>query len=101
MYRRAIAILMLAGFVALVTGAGFLIHTHTWHAGHGEEAHHDSGQCGVCQLVATATKAVIVDPPGQLIDLDRSCFCGDPLPGAPELADACLPIIPRAPPAKT
>jgi hypothetical protein len=98
MFRRLIAILMLAGFVTLVTGTGFLVHMHIWHAGHGADAHHDSGHCGVCHLVATAAKAVVVDPPGQLIDVDRFSFSGEPLPGEPELVDACLPIIPRAPP---
>ena len=99
--RRTWNILILTCFVAFATGGPFALHVHLWHQVHGDQSRHNSSKCPVCQVVCTASRAVMIDAPLLAVDDDWFSWDAVPVPPSPPAAVVPLPIAPRAPPLPT
>ena len=88
-------VLAAASFVAMSSGLTLYIHLATVADSH----HHDSDQCGVCQIIASATAGLHVEPQAAIVSTT------DPVASIPQTDPVSprwlTPIVlsPRPPPA--
>ena len=96
--RRCLIILGLACFIASATGASLALHLHIWHGDHGDDSHHDSDKCPICQTITFTLRAVVGNAPVLAADVEPQYQDSEPATQTPQSVSAHSPVAPRAPP---